>query len=107
MPGDDASARRAAAGLQEPATDYGCDDTLLTQPVRPLVVDAGLRGAAASQAEAPGWQGVWVTLTPPALRSAGSPWGVIWKAARRAVQAVRLASVDALNTLCAWADSNC
>lgn len=53
--------------------------------VRPLVTNLGLRGAAASQAEASGWQEVWATLTPPARRSAGSPWGVIWKVALRAV----------------------
>jgi hypothetical protein len=56
-----------------------------TQIVRPLAIDAGLRGAAASQAEATGWETVWVSLTKPSLRTAASPWGVLWQAARRAV----------------------
>jgi hypothetical protein len=56
-----------------------------TEIVRPLAIDAGLRGAAASQAEATGWETVWVSLTKPSLRTAASPWGVIWQAARRAV----------------------
>jgi hypothetical protein len=56
-----------------------------TEMVRPLAIDAGLRGAAASQAEATGWETVWVSLTKPSLRTAASPWGVLWQAARRAV----------------------
>lgn len=56
-----------------------------TEVVRPLAIDAGLRGAAASQAEATGWEAVWVTLTKPSLRTAASPWGVLWQVARRAV----------------------
>jgi hypothetical protein len=56
-----------------------------TEIVRPLAIDAGLRGAAASQAEATGWETAWVSLTKPSLRTAASPWGVIWQAARRAV----------------------
>jgi hypothetical protein len=56
-----------------------------TEIVRPLTIDVGLRGAAASQAEATGWETVWVTLTKPSLRTAASPWGVLWQAARRAV----------------------
>ncbi|OIQ85139.1 hypothetical protein GALL_330330 [mine drainage metagenome] len=53
--------------------------------VRPLVVDLGLRGAAASQAEATGWGVAWEVLREPGLRSAVSPWGVVWTAVRRAV----------------------
>jgi hypothetical protein len=56
-----------------------------TEMVRPLATDAGLRGAAASQAEATGWETVWVSLTKPSLRTAASPWGALWQAARRAV----------------------
>jgi hypothetical protein len=56
-----------------------------TEMVRPLAIDAGLRGTAASQAEATAWETVWLILTKPALRTASSPWGVIWQAARRAV----------------------
>lgn len=53
--------------------------------VRPLVIDLGLRGAAASQAEATGWGVAWEALREPGLRSAVSPWGVVWTAVRRAV----------------------
>ena len=53
--------------------------------VRPLTIDIGLRGAAASQAEATAWEAVWLKLCDPHLRSSRSPWGVIWQTARRAV----------------------
>lgn len=56
-----------------------------TDLVRPLAIDLGVRGAAASQAEATAWEAVWVAMTKPSLRSAGSPWGVLWQVARRAV----------------------
>ena len=56
-----------------------------TEMVRPLTIDLGLRGAAASQAEASAWETVWLTMTKQSLRSASSPWGVLWQAARRAV----------------------
>lgn len=54
------------------------------QIARPLVIDVGLRGLAASQAEASAWQAAWLVMTKPALRRAESPWGVVWQAARRA-----------------------
>src|SRR5665648_300892 len=53
--------------------------------VRPLTIDVGLRGAAASQAEATAWGAVWLQLCDPHLRSSKSPWGVIWQTARRAL----------------------
>jgi hypothetical protein len=53
--------------------------------VRPLAINTGLRGAAASQAEATGWEAVWLAMTKPSLRTAASPWGVLWQVARRAV----------------------
>lgn len=53
--------------------------------VRPLVVDVGLRGGAASEAEATAWEVLWVKLQEPSLRTARSPWGVLWQTARRAV----------------------
>jgi hypothetical protein len=74
--------------------------------VRPLVVDVGLRGAAASQAEASGWQEVWVTLTSPTLRSAASPWGVIWKVARRTVLHEIVCARFATNPRRAWEMNN-
>lgn len=56
-----------------------------TDLVRPLTISAGLRGAAAAQAEATGWEAAWFVLAKPSLRTADSPWGVLWQAARRAV----------------------
>ena len=52
---------------------------------RPLAVGAGLRGAAASQAEASAWQAAWEVLAFTDLRTIDEPWGVVWAAARRAV----------------------
>lgn len=51
---------------------------------RPISIDVGLRGLAASQAEATAWQAAWIAMTKPAVRRAGSPWGVVWRAAKRA-----------------------
>lgn len=53
--------------------------------VRPLVIELGVRGGAADQAESSAWQDVWHALTLPALREAASPWGFLWHTARRAV----------------------
>lgn len=53
--------------------------------VRPLVIDVGLRGGAASEAEATAWEALWLKLQEPSLRTARSPWGVLWQTARRAV----------------------
>ena len=58
---------------------------LRTELVRPLTIHLGLRGAAASQAEATAWEAVWLEATNPSLRAADSPWGVLWRTARRAV----------------------
>lgn len=55
------------------------------QICRPLAVSVGLRGAAAAQAEASAWQAAWLAMTKPSLRHAASPWGVLWRAAKRAV----------------------
>ena len=60
--------------------------------VRPLVLDIGLRGGAASQAEATGWATAWEVLADPAVRQAQSPWGVVWTAVRRAVLAEQIAA---------------
>ncbi|WP_129337185.1 hypothetical protein [Cellulomonas endophytica] len=53
--------------------------------IRPLVLRIGLRGAAAGQAEASAWQACWLALCRPTIRRAGSPWGVLWQVARRAI----------------------
>jgi hypothetical protein len=55
--------------------------------VRPLVRRAGVRGPAADQAEASGWQAAWDVLRRPAVRSAHNPAGMVWVAVRRAVHA--------------------
>ncbi|WP_426592610.1 hypothetical protein ACPPVS_12620 [Cellulomonas sp. McL0617] len=52
---------------------------------RPLAIESGLRGTAASQGEASAWEAVWINLTKPGLRRSASPWGVLWQSARRAV----------------------
>ena len=52
--------------------------------VRPNVAATGLTGAAAEQAEATAWEATWEALARPSLRSARSPWGVLWATARRA-----------------------
>lgn len=53
--------------------------------VRPQVVAAGLRGPAADQAEATGWAATWEVLSRPVVRTAASPWGLLWVTVRRAV----------------------
>lgn len=52
---------------------------------RPLAIGAGLRGLAASQAEASAWQAAWEVLAFQDLKDTDQPWGVVWKAAQRAV----------------------
>jgi hypothetical protein len=53
--------------------------------VHPQVFAAGLRGPAAAQAEATGWEVAWEALNSPRIRIAESPWGWLWVAVRRAV----------------------
>jgi hypothetical protein len=52
---------------------------------RPLAIAAGLRGGAASQAEASAWAAVWEQLALHGVRDADEPWGVIWRTAQHAV----------------------
>ena len=54
--------------------------------VSPMVAAEGLRGLAAKQAEATGWEAAWELLCDPALREAVSPWGVVWTVVRRSVR---------------------
>lgn len=70
--------------------------------VRPLAISVGLRGAAASQAEATAWQALWVELTKPALRAATSPWGVLGQVARRQLLGEIVAARFATNDRRAW-----
>ena len=60
--------------------------TLIRESIaRPLAIGAGLRGAAASQAEASAWAAVWEQLALRDVRQADEPWGVIWRTAQHAV----------------------
>lgn len=70
--------------------------------VRPLVVDVGLRGGAAAQAEATGWATAWEVLTDPKLRHARSPWGVVWKAVLRALRNEQVAGIYGVPPRKAW-----
>jgi hypothetical protein len=60
--------------------------------IRPLAADVGLRGAAASQAEATAWEAVWLLLCEPRIRTARSPWGIVWQTARRVLLSEILAT---------------
>lgn len=75
---------------------------LRTHVIRPLAVDIGLRGACASHAEATAWEAVWLQLLEPSLRSAHSPWGVLWQTARRAMLGEILADRWGVSPRRAW-----
>lgn len=62
--------------------------------VVPVVRRSGLRGPAADQAEASGWEAAWDALRRPSARIADNPGGMVWVAVRRAV----LAEVDFAGT---------
>lgn len=55
--------------------------------VVPVVRRSGLRGPAAEQAEASGWEAAWDALRRPSARTAENPGGMVWTAVRRAVWA--------------------
>ena len=57
-----------------------------TAVVGPVVRRSGLRGLAASQAEATGWAAAWDALRRPSARTAENPGGMVWIAVRRAVR---------------------
>jgi hypothetical protein len=71
-------------------------DHVLRHLVRPQVLARRLRGLAAEQAEATGWETAWEILASPYLRTTENPLGVLWVAIRRAIRgevvAARLAS---------------
>lgn len=75
---------------------------LRSHVVRPLAVDVGLRGACAAHAEATAWEAVWLQLLEPSLRSAHSPWGVLWQTARRAMLGEILADRWGVSARRAW-----
>jgi len=53
--------------------------------VRPHLVRTRLCDAAREQAEASAWEAVWEALLDDSLRTAESPWGVLWQVARHSV----------------------
>ncbi len=72
----------------------GADGRALLDRVRravvvPAVRRSGLRGPAADQAEASGWEAAWDALRRPSARTAVNPGGMVWVAVRRAVAAER------------------
>ena len=73
---------------------------------RPLAVAAGLRGTAASQAEASAWAAVWEELALRHVRSADEPWGVIWQVARHAIANEVIAARYGTNPRRAWDVAN-
>jgi hypothetical protein len=62
-------------------------DHIRTAVVVPVVRRSGLRGPAADQAEASGWEAAWDALRRPSARTADNPGGMVWIAVRRAVAA--------------------
>ncbi|WP_019872983.1 hypothetical protein [Sporichthya polymorpha] len=70
--------------------------------VRPAVRSAGLVGSAAEAAEASGWTVAWEALAGRGIRSAGSPWGFVATAVRRAVVGERMAERYRTATRTAW-----
>jgi hypothetical protein len=70
--------------------------------VRPAALSVGFVGAELRFAEATGWGVAWETLAGPAVRTAPSPWGVVWTAVRRALLGERLANVYATGSWSAW-----
>ncbi|WP_028047607.1 hypothetical protein [Cellulomonas sp. URHE0023] len=70
--------------------------------VRPLAISVGLRGAAASQAEATAWQALWMELTKPTFRTVASPWGVLGQIARRQLLGEIVAARFATNGRRGW-----
>lgn len=70
--------------------------------VLPQVVAAGLRGPAADQAAATGWQVAWEALNGSAVREIESPWGWLWVAVRRAVRGELMGSLYLTNERNGW-----
>jgi hypothetical protein len=97
---------RALAGVDAAGWDGRDGTAVLTyarlRVVRPQVHRAGLRGPAANQAEATGWAVAWELLSSRALRAAGSPWGVVSVAVRRAVLGEVMAATYGTGVREAW-----
>lgn len=70
--------------------------------VRPNVAATGLTGPAAEQAEATAWGACWEVLASPSLRSARSPWGVLWATARRAALGEVISGTYCMDVRSGW-----
>lgn len=70
--------------------------------VRPQVRRAGLRAAAADQAESTGWGVAWEVLRRRLLLRVESPWGVVTVAVRRAVRGESVAAAFGTDARRAW-----
>jgi hypothetical protein len=70
--------------------------------VRPQVSYRGLTGPVAAQAEATAWTMTWRTLTSHRIRDAESPWGILWSAARRAIEDESIAAAYGTQPRKAW-----
>lgn len=70
--------------------------------VRPNVAATGLSGPAAEQAEATAWEASWEVLASLSLRSARSPWGVLWATARRAALGEVVAGTYCMDVRSGW-----
>lgn len=94
------------AEVDEHGWDSPVGETLLRrirhELVHPLVLGTGLRGRDAAEAEATGWTAAWSALSQPALRTAESPWGFVWRAVHRAVLGEVLAARYQVSPRTAW-----
>ena len=86
---DRAGLLSALATIDELGWDSVVGESLLgyvrVTVVRPHLVRTRLCNAAREQAEATAWEAVWEALTDESLRTAESPWGVLWRVARHSV----------------------
>jgi len=70
--------------------------------VRPAALSVGFGHTELPFAVATGWGVAWETLAGPAVRTAPSPWGVVWAAVRRALLGERLADTYGTGSWAAW-----
>ena len=86
---DRAGLLAALAAIDDVGWDSVVGESLLVYVratvVRPQLVRTQLCDAAREQAEATAWEAVWEALTDDSLRTAESPWGVLWQVARHSV----------------------
>lgn len=75
---------------------------VLSHIVRPQVLSAGLSGLAVDQAEASGWAAAWEAMSRPGIRTAGSPWGLLWVAVRRAIMGEMVAAAHLTGDRNGW-----